>query len=120
MVVLPLDRGDAKRAGHRLGWARPNNPALPAFRPARWNVPEARPLLLAGPERRSRAFDHQQRDFGMAQDTPRRRAPRRLETGTEQGASCEEHREALLDDALDDSFPASDPPAITQPSRRRC
>ncbi len=56
----------------------------------------------------------------MAQDTPRRRAPRRLETGTEQGASCEEHREALLDDALDDSFPASDPPAITQPSRRRC
>ncbi len=33
---------------------------------------------------------------------------------------CEEHREALLDDALDDSFPASDPPSIAQPSRRRC
>jgi hypothetical protein len=26
-----------------------------------------------------------------------------------------ERREALLDDALDDSFPASDPPAITSP-----
>jgi hypothetical protein len=26
-----------------------------------------------------------------------------------------EHREDLLDDALDDSFPASDPPAITSP-----
>ena len=34
--------------------------------------------------------------------------------------ACKEHREELLDDALDDSFPASDPPAITQPSRRRC
>jgi hypothetical protein len=26
-----------------------------------------------------------------------------------------ERREALLDDALDDSFPASDPPSITAP-----
>jgi hypothetical protein len=33
------------------------------------------------------------------------------------GASCEERREALLDDALDDSFPASDPPAFTMPGR---
>lgn len=32
---------------------------------------------------------------------------------------CEEQREDLLDDALDDSFPASDPPAIVAPSRRR-
>jgi len=31
--------------------------------------------------------------------------------------SCEELREAMLDDALDDSFPASDPPAITMPGR---
>ena len=30
-----------------------------------------------------------------------------------------EHREALLDDALDDSFPASDPPAIVMPRRPR-
>ena len=27
------------------------------------------------------------------------------------------HVEALLDDALDDSFPASDPPSMTDPSR---
>ncbi len=25
------------------------------------------------------------------------------------------HLDALLDDALDDTFPASDPPALTQP-----
>jgi hypothetical protein len=31
--------------------------------------------------------------------------------------SCAERREALLDDALDDTFPASDPPAITRPGR---
>jgi hypothetical protein len=29
-----------------------------------------------------------------------------------------ERREALLDDALDDTFPASDPPAIIAPGRR--
>jgi len=29
-----------------------------------------------------------------------------------------EHREALLDDALDDSFPASDPPSMVMPHRR--
>jgi hypothetical protein len=28
------------------------------------------------------------------------------------------HREALLDDALDDSFPASDPPSMVMPHRR--
>ena len=31
--------------------------------------------------------------------------------------SCEELREARLDEQLDDSFPASDPPAITMPGR---
>jgi hypothetical protein len=31
--------------------------------------------------------------------------------------ACVERREASLDDALDDSFPASDPPAITMPGR---
>jgi hypothetical protein len=30
---------------------------------------------------------------------------------------CVERREERLDDALDDSFPASDPPAITMPGR---
>jgi hypothetical protein len=32
-------------------------------------------------------------------------------------ASCAERREASLDNALDDTFPASDPPAITMPGR---
>ncbi len=31
--------------------------------------------------------------------------------------SCVERREDMLDDALDDSFPASDPPAIVMPGR---
>ena len=30
---------------------------------------------------------------------------------------CAERREARLDDALDDLFPASDPPAMTMPGR---
>ena len=29
--------------------------------------------------------------------------------------ACKEHREELLDDALDDSFPASDPPSMSEP-----
>ena len=29
---------------------------------------------------------------------------------------CEEHEERLIDEAVDESFPASDPPAIAQPS----
>lgn len=33
---------------------------------------------------------------------------------------CEKRREERLDDALDDSFPASDPPAIVAPSSRKC
>jgi hypothetical protein len=37
---------------------------------------------------------------------PRRGAPEE---------SCSERREAMLDEALDDSFPASDPPAIIMP-----
>jgi hypothetical protein len=31
--------------------------------------------------------------------------------------ACAERREARLDDALDDTFPASDPPAIVMPGR---
>ena len=29
---------------------------------------------------------------------------------------CDEHEERLIDEAVDESFPASDPPAIAQPS----
>ena len=32
-----------------------------------------------------------------------------------QADSCAERREVLLDDALDDTFPATDPPAIIMP-----
>ena len=35
-------------------------------------------------------------------------------------ADCEQHREDLLDDALDDSFPASDPPSIARPPAKDC
>jgi hypothetical protein len=31
------------------------------------------------------------------------------------GADWRRHREALLDEALDQSFPASDPPSMTRP-----
>ena len=33
---------------------------------------------------------------------------------------CEEHREALLDEALVESFPASDPPSIARPPAKGC
>jgi hypothetical protein len=35
----------------------------------------------------------------------------------ERSGACVDRREERLDDALDDSFPASDPPAITMPGR---
>ena len=34
--------------------------------------------------------------------------------------SCVEHRENLLDEALEESFPASDPPSIARPPSRKC
>ena len=33
---------------------------------------------------------------------------------------CREHREALLDEALDESFPASDPPSMARPPSKTC
>jgi hypothetical protein len=44
-------------------------------------------------------------------------APRQAAAG---GRSCVERRDALLDNALDDSFPASDPPALVAPGSRDC
>lgn len=37
---------------------------------------------------------------------------------TEPKTGKREHRENLLDEALDESFPASDPPAIVEPHRK--
>ena len=33
---------------------------------------------------------------------------------------CEQHREDLLDEALEESFPASDPPSIAKPAGKGC
>jgi hypothetical protein len=54
----------------------------------------------------------------MANPTPRP-APKIPATRTppaSQAGSCEEHEERQIDEAVDESFPASDPPAIAQPS----
>jgi hypothetical protein len=40
-----------------------------------------------------------------------------MQRGAERANPCVERREERLDDALDDSVPASDPPAITMPGR---
>ena len=34
--------------------------------------------------------------------------------------ACRKHQEELLDEALKETFPASDPPAITRPRRKDC
>lgn len=51
-------------------------------------------------------------------DTPQEEPKENGSSINRSRADCKEHRENLLDDALDDSFPASDPPAIVAPSRR--
>jgi hypothetical protein len=33
---------------------------------------------------------------------------------------CEQHREDLLDEALNETFPASDPPSIARPAVKGC
>ena len=50
---------------------------------------------------------------------PPQPAPKISSTRTappQQATDCEEHEERLIDEAVDESFPASDPPAIAQPS----
>ena len=51
-------------------------------------------------------------------ETPRKNAPKLQSTRTpppEQARGCDEHEERLIDEAVDESFPASDPPAIASP-----
>jgi hypothetical protein len=38
--------------------------------------------------------------------------------GNKKKPADKKHRDELLDEALDESFPASDPPAMTEPSDR--
>jgi hypothetical protein len=33
---------------------------------------------------------------------------------------CREHREEMLDEALEETFPASDPPSLTWPPAKPC
>jgi hypothetical protein len=51
----------------------------------------------------------------MEMDERKDRAP-----APKDGDACEEHRDELLDEALEETFPASDPPAVTQPRPRPC
>lgn len=54
---------------------------------------------------------------------PQARRTGRAAKGERQSAArtdCEQHREDLLDDALKESFPASDPPSIARPAGKGC
>lgn len=44
-------------------------------------------------------------------------APRPVSADADDRARCIEHREDLLDEALEESFPASDPPSIARPGK---
>lgn len=50
-------------------------------------------------------------------NTPDRKSTSELSPAS---AACVEHREKLLDEALEETFPASDPPSIAQPPCGRC
>ena len=55
----------------------------------------------------------------MAQPTPQKPAPKIPATKTPTSKVGQKgHTEEMIDEALDESFPASDPPAITQPKRK--
>ena len=55
-------------------------------------------------------------DYKARHQTPA--SPEQLRRMEESVARNIAHREALLDEALDESFPASDPPEMTQPRQR--
>jgi hypothetical protein len=81
-------------------------------RQAAWNVLRTSPTVrmlaaLAGP------YWPQP----TARETDRRAA---RQAAASRVSSCIERREALLDDALDDSFPASDPPTLVAPGFSDC
>ena len=42
------------------------------------------------------------------------------EKDVQQADPCREHREDLLDEALEESFPASDPPSVVRPPAKDC
>jgi hypothetical protein len=55
----------------------------------------------------------------MAQPNPQKPAPKIPATRTPTSKVGEKgHAEEMIDEALDESFPASDPAAITQPKRK--
>jgi len=77
--------------------------------------------LAPSNRRAARAFrleSHQ--EVGMTGSVPGKKTANRASKRPAATPDCIKHREELLDDALDDSFPASDPPALSQPDRRRC
>lgn len=59
-------------------------------------------------------------DMDFDRDIDRDRGRDKLVPAEDDTEACRRHREDLLDEALEDSFPASDPPAITRPPAKGC
>lgn len=55
----------------------------------------------------------------MAQRDPTKGTPARGHTKSDQSGSFDPQVDEFLDEALDETFPASDPVAVTPPPRRR-
>ena len=53
----------------------------------------------------------------MGKATRKRRS---ADEAAKRDRECREHREELLDEALEETFPASDPPSIAQPPGKDC
>ena len=52
--------------------------------------------------------------------TEKRAVPDDAAAGRTDAVDCEQHREDLLDEALEETFPASDPPSIARPAGKGC